>query len=136
MHYFVYTSLLSSARSPLFNWNKLARSHFWFGPFQGLIWVTVYSWSLCMFITSKRCCFEWDSKSTLGGSLNLGIWIIIPINSVEMLLAISRVNQLMIFLHSEVIENDHIISHTGWDLKPLIETGFIRLLNHSGSVAS
>lgn len=44
-------------------------------------------------------------------------------NSIEMLLAMSRENQLMIFLHSEVIENDHIISHTGWDLKPLIETG-------------
>lgn len=43
-------------------------------------------------------------------------------NSSEMLLAISRESQLMILLHSEVTENDHIISHTDWDLKPLIKT--------------
>ena len=41
-------------------------------------------------------------------------------NSSEMLLAISRESQLMIFLHSEVTENGHIISHTDWDLKPLL----------------
>lgn len=43
-------------------------------------------------------------------------------NFAEML-AISRESKLMTFLHSEVIENDHIISHTSWDLKPFIMIG-------------
>ena len=49
-------------------------------------------------------------------------------NSSEMLLAISRESQLMILLHSEVTENDHIISHTDWDLKPLIKTDWYSLV--------
>lgn len=131
---FFCTSLLSSAHVLSLigtSWpdsiSGLVHSRAWFCFF-------VYSWSPCMFIASKEMLL-WDSESTLGGSLNLEIWIIIPMNSSEMLLAISRESQLMIFLHSEVTENNHIVSHTDW-IWSHYKDWFVRQLNNSVSLAS
>lgn len=106
----------------------------WSIPGLDFAFLCIHEVHACL-LQAKRCFFDWDSESTLGGSLNLKIWIIIPMNSSEMLLAISRESQLMIFLHSEVTENNHIVSHTDW-IWSHYKDWFVRQLNNSISLAS
>lgn len=131
MHYFIYISQFKPGL-PLFGTR-------WLDPTSGLIYTRASTDCVSMkslHVYSKQsCCIEWHSKSTLGiSSLCLENGIIVPINSSKMLLAISRESQLMIFLHSEVIENDHVISHTGWEL--IYKDWFFRQLNNLVSLAS
>lgn len=122
MHYFIHICLVQRMVSLLgTGWldpiSSLIYSRAWF------CWWCFNEVCACLF-QAKRVVALGGTQSTFwGSSLCLEIWIITAINSAEVLLAIFRECQLMILFCSEVIENDHFISHTGWELKPFIITG-------------